>query len=102
MSWSIYKVLEGENADVFSTNAIDELEAVDRTNIGNQNCVKERDEQIEAAIRAVSQLLLEGGFANAKEINVSISGHANPEHKTASGWSNEAINISLSIKSYQE
>lgn len=102
MSWSISTVLAGENADVLSANAIDELSGIDRTNIGNADCAKERDEQIEAAIRAVSQLLVEGGFNNAEEISVSMSGHANPEHSTRSGWSNESITVTLAVKSYRK
>lgn len=101
MSWSISTVLEGEDADVLSTNAIDELSAIDRTNIGNSDCIKERDEQIEAAIYVTSQLLAAGGFNNAKEVSVSISGHANPEHNTRSGWSNESITVTVAVKSYR-
>jgi len=46
--------------------------------------------------------LFEGGFTNAAEISVSMAGHANEEHKKDASWSNEFINISVSIKRYRE
>lgn len=105
MSWAISKVLNNESnevTDMFIQSGVDALRAIDRTHIGNQQCEKERDEQIDAAIKAVGTLLAQGGFANAAGLSVTLSGHANPEHKSQPGWANEAINISLSITRYQE
>jgi hypothetical protein len=99
MSWALSATLNHTDG---LTLEIDQLKSIDRTNIGNSQCVEERDEQIELAIDAVSHLLDDAAFANAAEIGVTLSGHANPEHKTASGWANEAINISVFVKSYRE
>lgn len=101
MSWSMSTVLKHEHTDVGLQKNLDALNAIDRTNVGNQHCVKERDEQIDTAIHAVHQIIVEGGFSNAAEITVSMSGHANPNHETANGWSNESINISVYVKSYK-
>jgi hypothetical protein len=104
MSWSIsgeLKELKSGDTDELLLKAIDTLTAVDRTNIGNSHCEKERDEQIDAAIRAASQLIVEGGFGNAEEITVSLSGHANKEHKRDSSWSNEFISVQVYLKGYR-
>jgi hypothetical protein len=97
MSWSTSTVLKNEAPQ----KNLDVLSAIDRTNIGNQHCTKERDEQIDAVIRAVFQLLMEAGFGNAEEISVSMSGHANKDHNKDDSWSNEFVNINVAVKSYR-
>lgn len=101
MSWSISKTLDYEHSDIGRQRVCAELDAMDRASVGNQHCILERDEQIDAAIQATSQLLAVGGFSNAAEISVSLSGHANPDHKAEAGWSNDAVTISVSIKRYR-
>lgn len=102
MSWSLNKQVEGNTVEELSTNAIIELSEIDRSNIGNSQCVKERDKQIDVAIGAVSHIIIAGGFENAKKISVVLSGHANPENRLVSGWANDAINVSLTIMEYKE
>jgi hypothetical protein len=101
MSWSISTTLERKDTAIDAAKEVDKLRALDRSSAGNQQCESERDEQIEAAIAAAFQLFAHPVFANAAEIGVSLSGHANPEHKTQSGWSNESINVSVFVKSYR-
>lgn len=98
MSWSISTVLKSEGA-LLSTNAFEELMAVDRAGIGNENCLVERDEQIETTIRVVSKLLGTNTFKDAKEVSVLMSGHANPNHEIVpDAGMNESITLSLSVR----
>jgi len=99
MSWSLNTALKHPNA---GTEVLDQLQEIDRSNIGNAHSIKERDEQIDAAFDVVSQLVAGPAFVNADEISISLSGHANPEHKHADGWPNDSVSISVTIKSYRE
>lgn len=57
-------------------------------------------DQVDAARKAV-KLLLESstvGLYNEYDFNISLSGHANPAHRPASGWANDCITISVSQK----
>lgn len=100
MSWSIGATLYKDDVDNANTIAFQKLHAIDRSQIGNQQCTKERDEQIDTAIAAVAKLLSEGGFSNAAEVSVSISGHANKEHQKEQEWANDYISIQLHINRY--
>ncbi len=102
MSWSMSTTLkrEGNTADL--ANEVNKLRALDRSMIGNSNCVKERDEQIEAAITSAFQLFACPIFDNAAEITVSLSGHANPDHQKASGWADETINVQVWVSKYRD
>jgi len=102
MSWSISTDLKNEPNDMFTDNKLQRLREIDRTNIGNQDSPTERDHQIDAAINAAALLIVQGGFVeNAAEIAVSLSGHANPEHKAAAGYARDTITVSISVKSYR-
>jgi hypothetical protein len=101
MSWSIGATLNNDGAELLAQNALNALNEMDRTNIGNQDCVEERDQQIDAGIRAISQLLDEAIFEHAEEISIFMTGHANKDHKKASGWSNDSISISITVQSYK-
>ncbi len=103
MSWSISTELKNEKTDMFTDNKLKRLKSIDRSNIGNQHCVQERDEQIDAAMQAVASLLIAGGFIeNSDEISISMSGHANKNHNKDDSWSNEFVNINIGVKSYRE
>lgn len=102
MSWSISTTLKREGNAVDLANEVNKLRGLDRSMIGNTNCVKERDEQIEAAITSAFQLFACPIFDNAAEITVSLSGHANPEHKMADGWANESITVSVWASKYRD
>lgn len=102
MSWSISTELKNEPDDMFTDNKLQRLKALDRSNIGNQHCEKERDEQIDAAMQAVASLLIAGGFIqNADVLSISMSGHANKDHNKDDSWSNEFVNINVSVKGYK-
>lgn len=101
MSWSISTEVKRESPDI-AQKFLDTFNTVDRSHIGNEHCKEERDEQIHSAVKAVIQLLVEAGFDNADVISVSMSGHANKDHKKDSSWSNEFINLNVAIKSYKE
>ena len=101
MSWTISKTLKNENTGIGLQKSLDELNDVDKTNIGNQQCETERDEQIDAAIKAAFQLIIEGGFSNADEISVSLAGHANKDHEKEQEWANDYISIQVHVKRYR-
>jgi len=101
MSWTISETVKHESTGIGLQKALDQLNAVDRTNVGNQQCEKERDEQIDAAIKAAFQLIVEGGFANAEEISMSLAGHANKDHEKEQEWANDYISIQVHIKRYR-
>lgn len=71
----------------------------------------EVEDQIKAA-RAAAMSLLDSGCVGAGEFfSVSISGHANPDHKPADGWANDSVSVNVrqatmvemeSFKSMQE
>lgn len=53
-------------------------------------------DQAEEAVRAVFQLVASGvvGDPNGKYRAV-LSGHGNPDHKPAEGWTNDAVNVGV-------
>jgi hypothetical protein len=60
-------------------------------------------EQAEAAVEAVNTLIdsgVLGEVGTAKKpgmrFTVSVSGHANPDHKPADGMANDSVNITIS------
>lgn len=67
---------------------------------GQDYAAKERDEQLEAAKGAALRLLVEGGFDNAEEIGVTLSGHANEDHADVKG-ANESISVNVFVKKYR-
>ena len=80
---------------------LEDLLAFDRSNAGNTQCVAERDELIDTAQKLASVLMATEAFANAEEVSVVMSGHANPEHKKSSEYANESISLSVSIFKYK-
>jgi hypothetical protein len=76
----------------------DELSAMVAS--GQDYAKKERDEQLEAAKGAALRCLVEGGFDNAEEVAVNLSGHANEGHNEIKGAA-ESINISVYVKKYR-
>jgi hypothetical protein len=52
-------------------------------------------EQIEAASAAVNAVIASGAVGTGL-VNVSLNGHANPEHKPVKGWANDSITITVS------
>jgi hypothetical protein len=102
MSWSISTQLN--NTEGFSdvSQNLEQLQAMDRSKAGNDHCLVERDEQIDTAQKITSVLLATEVFQNAETLSVSLFGHANAGHKkSAEGWANEGLNISVSIQKYR-
>ena len=97
MSWSISAYLKPEKGQYLK---IEDIKAL--VPVGNEQCPEERDEQVMAAKHAVYNIVNNAGFENAEEITVTMSGHANKDHKKDPAWANEFISISISIKSYHE
>lgn len=52
-------------------------------------------EQGTAAI-AVAKSLVDSGTVGGSVFNVTVSGHANPDHKPRSGWANDALTVAVS------
>ncbi len=53
------------------------------------------DEQFEAALNAARVLLVRGTVGGGN-VNVTLSGHANPGHKPRQGWANDTVTVSVS------
>lgn len=94
MSWNV--VLTNINPDP------DEMEQAARDKYGqykaNYHDVGEvesaMDEQFEAALNMVRIALLRGVVGEGN-INVTLSGHANPGHQPREGWVNDSVNVSV-------
>lgn len=103
MSWSLSTTVkpDGENKNHAVVLQLQQA-AANRESVGNQHCPQERDQQIDAAVQAVLDLLIGGHFiTNAEEISISMSGHANKDHYKDDSWSNEFVNITVAIKTYR-
>jgi hypothetical protein len=53
------------------------------------------DEQFEAALNVV-RFLMPRDVVGEGNINVSLSGHANPDHKPRAGWANDYVMVNVS------
>lgn len=60
------------------------------------------DDQIKAAAAAAVALVRSGAIGKPLKFTVGLSGHANPDHLPAEGWSNDSISVSLSAQDYPE
>jgi hypothetical protein len=55
------------------------------------------DDQFDAALEAAQTVLDSGAVGDIDDLfNISLSGHANPDHKPADGMSNDMINVTVS------
>jgi hypothetical protein len=61
----------------------------------NPNPTPEVLEQFEAAVRGVEGALTVVQPDLDRPVTVSASGHANPGHKPAQGWSNDTFSLSI-------
>jgi hypothetical protein len=79
MSWSASGTVT--NGEIEFTNPAPELEEAGV-------------EQFERAKTSVRDIIFSGVVGDpAGKYTFSISGHANPEHKPASGWANDALTV---------
>lgn len=62
--------------------------------LGNDDVPTERQEQVDAA-RAAALYIARSAAVGDGAFNVSINGHANPEHKPRDGWSNDYVNVTI-------
>lgn len=63
-----------------------------------ENVQEAFDDTFGAALAAAAQLVGTLGKGERTLYNVSINGHANPDHENPfKGWANEAINISINV-----
>lgn len=99
MSWSASLTLKHEASPMGLQNDLEAINALVPT--GQSYAQKECEEQCNAAKRAAFAIIVEGGFENAEEISVSLSGHANENHANNKS-TNESVNVSVYIKKYKE
>lgn len=87
MSYSVYTVTDGAGIDA----AIDAL-------VISYDHLPEADAQLAAAKEAAKAIVKSGTVGDPASVifQVSISGHANPNHAPASGYANDAANVSVS------
>lgn len=105
MSWSLSKEIKVDETGDGRQEPITLLNELftNRDNIGNQQCIVERDEQVDSVFRAITNLLVESGLTSHSDvITISASGHANKDHNKDDSWSNEFITINIYVKSYKE
>ena len=101
MSWSISTELHQSDSERMDT--IVQLNSINKDTSGNQQCIEERNEQIDACIVAIQSILVNAGFLkNSKDISIILRGHANKEHNKDKEWSNEFIGIEIYTKSYEK
>jgi hypothetical protein len=92
MSWSvgISGVEQGPKGSVKEA-ALEQLGAM------KYDVTPEVDEQVEAAAAAVEAVIASGAVGGlGKRFQVSMSGHANPEHEPASGYGNDCVSVYIS------
>lgn len=82
-------------AGITATASVDEVgakldEAISAYNATDPGVI----EQITAAASAVKTIVASGAVGNGS-VTVSISGHANPDHKPTAGWANDTISVSV-------
>lgn len=90
MSWtiSITKAIRQNAAEI-----IDAAQAV-----GNEDCPQEREEQVIIAKSVALQIVESDALFSGDPgdmFNISLYGHANPEHKNHEGYSNDTITINI-------
>lgn len=100
MSWSVSTTFPIEPGEAGKESALDAINALQPT--GQDYAHGEKAEQCAAAKRAAFAILVEGGFENAEEIGVSLSGHANEGHASSGGMANDSITVNVYIKKYRE
>ncbi len=103
MSWSIPSItLSHKRTDIGLQKDLDALNALVAS--GNDDCPKERDEQVALATDAVFHMLANDHvFDNAEEVTVSLSGHASADHQQGDpAYSNEFLSIHISVKKYRQ
>jgi len=91
MSWSFAIPAPADDFDTAAAKALTDyhegLAAADVT------LEDEAKQQIDTAV-AAAKVLVESGAVGA-HVGVSLSGHANPEHKPKQGWANDTIAVSV-------
>ena len=91
MSWSI-SINEVHQHDVGQLLR-EEIERYFNAGFGGDHAVAESREQAVAAADAAKVAAVKIGH---KHVNVTISGHANPNHEQAEGYSDEFVSIAIS------
>ncbi len=59
----------------------------------------EADEQVKEQMNAAADAatkIISSGAVGTGEFDVNVSGHANPDHEPAEGWSNDCVTVSVS------
>jgi hypothetical protein len=103
MSWSVSTTVEKfEKTDVGLQIALEAIADAGRSVQANMEVKEETSQQVDAAVRAAHAMIVEGGFDNAETISISLSGHANPEHKMRPEWANDYISVQIYISKYRE
>lgn len=62
---------------------------------GNEQALKERDEQVNAAKDATIGLIQSDVFLGGQVFSVALSGHANPGHKPVAGYANDTVTVTV-------
>lgn len=100
MSWSFSISMKAEEiGDVEANRAF--LEANhDKSKIGNEQAVEERDQQVTSAIDVAAHLLVSGIYDKAKEVTVNCVGHANKGFYGENA-AHDSVQVNVYIKEYK-
>jgi hypothetical protein len=89
MSWSF--AVPAAPAEHFEANAAD---AQQHHLAANPTLIVEAAQQIDEVIEAAVALVKSGAVGDGT-VQATLTGHANPGHRPAAGWSNDSITIAL-------
>ena len=87
MSWSA-------SVGVQRTNIKEVCDVVDMVKIPYE-VNEESLVQLAAAKDAVKSILMDGALGKGPYFQISMGGHANPNHEPQSGWADDCVNISI-------
>lgn len=94
MSWT-FPAASGITADEFDAKVAASLAAYEHNlEASDYQLDPAASEQITAAVAAAKALVASGAVGSGT-FNVTLSGHANPDHKPVKGWANDCVTVSV-------
>lgn len=93
MSWSVYQVIPND-----AQSAAGVREVIQAMNVAYE-VSPESLEQLAVAKEAAIAIVESGVVKGWPFVYVSLSGHANPEHKFQPGWSEDSVSVTVGGRS---
>ena len=88
MSWSGYLTAQYNDAEA----------AIAALAVSPDSTAPEQREQVQAAKEAALALVKSATIVNdgSEDVTIAISGHANPDHRPATGYANDTVTVAVS------